>query len=130
VLGLAEALQRPGIEVSLELHRLNEEVLTAELTLPDETSAVVLKALVWERRRAARDAVDLWRTLEVAAAAGVSPDEFSKQDGVRSAEISRRSLGGLSSNAMKAITSAQGLSDEAAQQRHTRIQALLQRVFG
>ena len=130
VLGLAEALRRPGVEVSLELLRLNEKVLTARLTLPDEASAVVLKALVWERRGAARDAVDLWRTLEVAFAASVSPNEFSEEAGVKSAEIATRSFANISSDAMKAITSAQGLSDEAAQQRHTRIQALLQRVFG
>ena len=111
VLGLAEALRRPGVEVSLELLRLNEQVLTARLTLPDEASAVVLKALVWERRGAAKDAVDLWRTLEVAFAASVSPNEFSEEAGVTSAEIARRSFANISSDAMKAITSAQGLSD-------------------
>ena len=130
VLGLAEALQRPGIEVSLELHRLNGETLTAKLTLPDEVSAVVLKALVWDRRGASKDAVDLWRMLEVAVAAGVSPDDFSEGAGTKSAEIARRSFERLNEGAMKAIVSAQHLSDEAAQQRHTRIQALLQRVIG
>lgn len=130
VLGLAEALQRPGVEVSLELHRLNRERLTAELTLPDEASAVVLKALVWDRRGASKDAVDLWRMLEAAVAAGVSPDEFSEGAGAKSAEVARRSFEKVNEGAMKAITSAQRLSDEAAQQRHTRIQALLRRLFG
>jgi phage tail protein X len=130
VLGLAEALQRPPVEVSLELQRLNGDMLYAELTLPDEASAVMLKALVWQRRSASKDAVDLWRTLEVAAAAGVSPDEFSLGPGKKSAEITRQSFEQVRGGAMKAITSAQGLSDQAVQERHTRIQALLQRVFG
>lgn len=130
VLGLAEALQRPGVKVSLELHRLNGETLHAELTLPDEASGVMLKAFAWNRRGASKDAVDLWRMLEVANAAGVSPDEFSAEAGTHSADISRRSLEKVNEGAMKAITSAQGLSDEAAQQRHTRIQALLRSVFG
>lgn len=130
VLGLAEALLRPGVEVSLDLHRLNGEILTAELILPDEVSAVVLKALVWNRRGASKDAVDLWRMLEVAVAAGVSPDAFSEGAGTESAEIARRSFEKLNEGAMKAIVSAQRLSGEAAQQRYTRIQALLQRVIG
>lgn len=130
VLGLAEALRRPGVEVSLDLHRLNGEALTAELTLPDEASAVMLKALVWDRRGASKDAVDLWRMLEVAIAAGISPEEFSEGAGAKSAEIARRSFEKVNEGAMKAIASAQRLSDEAAQQRHTRIQALLRRVLG
>lgn len=130
VLGLAEALQRPGVVVSLELERLNGEMLTAKLTLPDEVSAVVLKALVWDRRGASKDAVDLWRTLEVALAADVSPDEFSSGTEAKSAEVARRSFEKVDEGAMKAITSAQRLSRQAAQQRHTRIQALLRGVFG
>jgi hypothetical protein len=130
VLGLAEAFLRPGIEVSLDLQRLNGEMLKAVLTLPDEASAVILKALVWDRRGATKDAVDLWRSLEVAVAAGVAPEEFSEGAGTKSAEIARRSFEKVNAGAMKAITSAQRLSEAAAQQRHTRIQALLRRVFG
>jgi hypothetical protein len=129
VLGLAEALMRPGVAVSLELQRLNGETLMAELTLPDEASAFILKALVWGRRGSSKDAVDLWRTLEVAVAAGVLPDEFSGGTGEKALKIARRSFDNVNDGAMKAMTSALRLSDEAAQQRHTRIQALLQRVF-
>ncbi|MGI8519655.1 MAG: hypothetical protein ACR2MC_03435 [Actinomycetota bacterium] len=130
VLGLAEALQRPGVEVSLELQRLNGETLRAKLMLPDEPSALMLKALVWQRRGAPKDAVDLWRMLEVGVAAGVSPDQFVGSTGEKSAEIAKRSFDKLNDGAMNAITSAQRLSDKAAQQWHTRIQALLRRVFG
>lgn len=130
VLGLAEALKRPGIAVSLELQRLNGDVRTAELTIPDEVSALALKALVWRRRGAAKDAVDLWRTLEVAATAGVSPGEFSDGTTATAAEIAKTSFNEINDGAMKAITSAQRLSAEVAQQRHTRIQAQLRRVVG
>lgn len=76
--GLAEALMRPGIAVSLELQRLSGIMITAELTLPDEASAIVLKALAWQQRGASKDAVDLWRTLEVAAVASVSRETFAR----------------------------------------------------
>lgn len=129
VLGLAEALKRPGIAVSLELKRLNGDVLLTELTLPDEVSALVLKALVWQRRGADKDAVDLWRTLEVAAVAGVSSDDLSGAAAEKAADIAKRSFEKLDGGAMKTIASAQQLSHGATQQRHTRIQALLHRVL-
>jgi len=128
--GLAEALMRQGVTVSPELLRLNGNTITAELTLPDESSAVVLKALAWQQRAASKDAVDLWRTLEVAAVAGVSIGAFAGDSGKRAEEIARQSFQRVNDGAMKAITSAQRLGEDAAQQRHTRIQALLQRVFG
>ena len=128
--GLAEALKRPGIAVSLELQRLNGDVLSAELTLPDEVSALALKALVWRRRGATNDAIDLWRTLEVAAVAEVTPADFSNGAAAQAAEIAKHSFEKIDEGAMKAIASAQRLSGEAAQQRHTRIQALLRRVIG
>lgn len=129
VLGLAEALKRAGIEVSLKLQRLNGDVVTADLTLPDEVSATTLKALVWRRRAAPKDAVDLWRMLEVANAAGLSPDDFAEGGPADAAQIARRSFEKVDGGAMKAITAAQGLSEEGAQQLHTRIQALLRRIF-
>lgn len=43
--GLAEALNRPGVRLDLKLQRLNAEVLTATVTLADEVSLLVLKAL-------------------------------------------------------------------------------------
>lgn len=128
--GLAEALRRPGINVLLELQRLNGTVVSAEVMLPDEASALVLKALVWQRRGVDKDAVDLWRMLEVAAAAGVSPGSFSDVAGAKASEIAKRSFGKVDDGAMKSMTSAQHLSAQAAQRRHTRIQALIQRVLG
>lgn len=128
--GLAEALTRAGIDVSLDLQRLNGQGLSAELTLPDEASAVSLKALAWHQRGASKDAVDLWRTLEVAAVAGVSQGDFLGESGKRVEEIARHSFERVNDGAMKALSTAQRLSTGAAQERHTRIQALLKRVFG
>lgn len=42
--GLASALQNPAIEMSLELHRLNGDLLDVEVSVADEVSALVLKA--------------------------------------------------------------------------------------
>ena len=68
--------------------------------------------------------------LEVANAGGVSPDEFVQGVTADAAEIARRSFEMVDDGAMKAITSAEKLSDEEAQRLHTRIQALLRRVLG
>ncbi|KQS71147.1 hypothetical protein [Modestobacter sp. Leaf380] len=46
--------------------------LVADLTLPDVVSAICLKAHAYTGRMTDRDAVDLWRLLEVALAAGVT----------------------------------------------------------
>jgi len=43
--GLATALTRPLVKMSLELQRLKGEVLDIELVFPDEVSALVLKSL-------------------------------------------------------------------------------------
>lgn len=128
--GLAESLMRPGIDISLELHRLNGDILDAKLVLPQEASAVELKALAWRQRSASKDAVDLWRTLEVAAVAGVSRSDFENATGEIVVEITRQAFEKVNDGAMKALASAQRLNNDAAQERHTRIQALLQRVFG
>jgi hypothetical protein len=127
--GLAESLLRPGIEIALELHRLNGTALQAELVLPDEASAVMLKALAWRQRSASKDAVDLWRTLEVAVVAGVSPSDFQSATGEGIREIAQQAFERVNDGAMKAIASAQRLSNDSVQERHTRIQALLRRVL-
>ncbi len=128
--GLAESFIRPGIHISLELHRLNGDTLQAQLVLPDEASAIALKALAWRQRSAAKDAVDLWRTLEVAAVAGVSPGNFEDSTGEIVRGIAHQAFEQVNEGAMKALASAQSLGRDAAQERHTRVRALLRRVFG
>ena len=90
----------------------------------------MLKALAWKTRAASKDAIDLWRTLEVAAVASVSPEAFTNEPFRAAAEVARQSFEATDGGAMRAIISAQGISTEVAQQRHTRILALIRRVFG
>ena len=42
--GLAAALHRDPVTMTLELHRLNGDTLIAELSFPDEVAALILKA--------------------------------------------------------------------------------------
>jgi hypothetical protein len=78
VRGLAYAFNRPVVDVDLEMMRLNGELLRARVALPDEASVVVLRSFAWQVRGADTDAVDLWRSLEIAHAAGVSPERFRR----------------------------------------------------
>lgn len=124
--GLAIALKRPGIELEVALRRLNEEVLNVRVVVPDEVSAVVLKALAWRQRAAARDAVDMWRTLEVAFAAGLRAADF---DGAWSTadRVLDEAFAKPDGAAMKGIAESGSLSASASGERHTRIRALLNR---
>lgn len=130
VRGLADALRRPGIVVELELQRLTGDVLMVRTVIPNEVSAVILKAFAWSTRASEKDAVDMWRMLEVASIAGLRASDFRDGDGPRAAEIVRSALGGQPGEAINAIARAGSLSAEAAQYRRTRIQGLVKRVLG
>lgn len=125
--GLAIALKRPGIELDVELHRLNHETLNVRVVVPDEVSAVVLKALAWRQRAAAKDAVDMWRTLEVAFAGGMRPADF---DGswAKADRVLDEAFAKPDGAAMQAIAESGSLSSSASRKRHTRIRALMNRL--
>lgn len=128
VLGLALALKRPGIELELTLQRINGETLDVRLVIPDEVSALVLKVLAWKRRSAPKDAVDIWRMLEVSLAAGLEPRHF--EDAWSGAdEVLTDDFSSLDGPAMKAFAAAGSLSEEMRRERHTRIRALIQRFL-
>lgn len=81
--GLALALARPptSIDVTVELRdpRLAEQAGLPDIftvRVPDPISALVVKALAWASRKADRDAADVWRLLEVAAATGITPNDW------------------------------------------------------
>jgi hypothetical protein len=128
--GLADALRRPAAPVSLRLGRLNGDDLEAEITLPDEASALILKALAWETRGAPRDAVDLWRMLEVAVTAGVGGVGFAGGQGPRAVRIVRAAFTDRNGLAIRYLATERRLSQEAAGRLHTRLQALAKRVLG
>ncbi len=130
VLGLQFALARPPATIALELRRLNGQTLRCELPFADELSALVLKSLATSVRSKDTDIADVWRCLEIALAAGLSPDDFSSGVRAESADVIRDLFGSRYGSPMAAIAAEQRLSIEAADERYTRIRALIARVLG
>lgn len=128
--GLQLALSRPPVSLALELRRLNGETLLARIPFPDEVSALVLKSLVTEVRVKDTDVADLWRCLEIAHAAGVKPGDFATsmaREGTAQVQALFRRRDGAG---MAALIAEQHLASHAADQRFTRIRALIERVLG
>lgn len=129
-LGLATALQRPAIEMSVVMHRLDGEILEAELLVPDEVSALTLKAFATTVRSKSTDVVDIWRCLEVAYAAGVRSGEFDRGEPLEAASIVRLLFRNRQGHGIRALTDQMKLSSEGADARFTRLRALIDRVLG
>lgn len=128
--GLAAALGRPAVIMTLELLRLNRETLHATLPFPDEVSALVLKAHATRVRVKATDATDIWRCLEIALAAGVIPQDFVRSGRDQAAGIVRALFQHRTGAGMTALTEELGLSRQAADHRFTRIRAIIERTLG
>jgi len=128
--GLASALQRSAVVVAVTMHRLDGEVLQAQVPLPDEQSTLILKALAWKERASPKDAVDIWRALEIAHAAGVKPDGFLSADDKAAREIVGSAFAELTSTGTQAMVSLQNLSTRVATLRHTRVRVLSRSVLG
>lgn len=126
--GLADAMRRPGVSVTADLRLTTGEVLQTTVVLPDAVGTLVMKAQVRTVRNEARDADDLWRCLEIAAAEGVTRDTFGETESLRELRpILRRELGN-GGPALVEITT--GLQADAAARMRTRIRALLAEVVG
>jgi len=78
ILGLAEAFLRPSVTLDARLVLTTGEDLEARLSLPDALATLALKCGARISRDDSRDAEDLWRCLEVAAAEGVDPSVFDQ----------------------------------------------------
>lgn len=130
VLGLAAALSRRPVTIKLELRRLNGDTLLATLPFPDEASALVLKSLATRVRTKATDVADIWRCLEISFAARVTPPDFRGTVRTEAAAIVRSLFGHREGAGMAALAEDQHLSQQAADQRFTRIRALSTRVLG
>jgi len=76
--GLAIALLRPSVTVDVTMTRLNKKRLRAPVLLPDEASCLILRVEAWKVRGDDRDAVDVWRALEIAYRAKVKPELFQE----------------------------------------------------
>ena len=116
--------------IVLQLRRLNGQMLQCDLPFADELSALVLKSLATSVRSKDTDIGDVWRCLEIAFAAGLKPADFV--DGVRadSAEVIRTLFGSRRGAGMAVLAAEQHLSAQAADERFTRVQALMARVLG
>jgi hypothetical protein len=128
--GLQLALARPPARITLEMRRLNGEVLQCELPFADEVSALVLKGLVTRVRSKDTDIADIWRCLEIAFAAGARPEDFASGVRAESAELIRAIFSSRRHSPAAALAPGQQLSAEAAGARLTRIRALIARVLG
>lgn len=117
--GLATALRRPPVPVELAMTRLDETRLTATIILPDEVATLVLRAHAWRTRLTDTDAEDLWRSLEIAYAAGVAPSDFRTADERRAGAITR-----------EAFERDGGMASLAVGNRIGRVRALIARVLG
>lgn len=105
--GLSLALARTALSITVTTqlrdptlaHTVNLPT-TFPVLVPDPMSALAIKALAWASRHSARDAVDVWRLLEVASAAGLTPTDWSdtgvRGDARRALDTSfgRRNAGG------------------------------------
>lgn len=125
--GLAEALRRPGIALDVEMHLTDRTQHRAVVVIPDAIGTLALKAGARTVRNETRDAEDLWRCLEVAAAEGVSPVDFDDPalSGLQQLLAHEFGDGGSSLPVLTA-----GLQDEAAARMRTRLRALLAEVVG
>jgi hypothetical protein len=127
--GLALALKREPVLLRMELHRLNGERLDVEVAFPDEIAALTLKAFASQVRNKPIDIVDVWRCLEVAYAAGTNSAAFTDGEAAEAARIIRTLFDRRDGDGMSALVGEQRLSATAADERFTRIRALIQRVL-
>ena len=128
--GLPDALNRSPVVVALRLVRLDGSILQARLPIPDVPASLGLKAFAWASRQTPKDAVDLWRCLEVARADGVGPDEFTTGRLPEAAGIIRSVLRRPDGPALLAAARQRGLAGEARLRFGTRVAALITSALG
>jgi hypothetical protein len=127
--GLAEAIRRPSIDVHLRMVRLDGSTRDASLRVPDEVGAFTLKSLATTVRSKPTDTVDVWRCLELLAAAGVRPASFTNDEAIAAARRARQLFDDRDARGMSDLASERSLRPAAADALHTRIVALMQRCL-
>ena len=126
--GLAVSLRRSGIAVDTQLRLLDGEVRETTVMLPDALATLILKARARTVRDEARDAADLWRCLEIAAADGVTPETVDSEPGADDLRTLLNRELGPDGTSLDTIT--QGLQGDAAARLRTRIRSLLADAIG
>lgn len=121
--GLALALARPATRVRVDVRLTSGTRLVTVLAIPDVASALCLKAYAYRGRFEARDALDIWRLLEAAHAAGIGAADWPKGGvGLDAARILHSHFG---------LPSSRGPLSATASRRHqARIRALVAQVVG
>jgi hypothetical protein len=130
VLGLAEPFLTDPVVVMLNASLTDGTVLRIRVPIPDEASALVLKSFAWKTRSEGKDAVDIWRMLEVAALSGLKPRDFEGEIRRRAAEIIQGAFSDSKGFAQAQLAAALGESTEEAGRLGTRIRALIKSVLG
>jgi hypothetical protein len=114
------------VTIDAELHTTDGNVLNTNVVLPDAVGTLALKAWARSVRNETRDAEDLWRCLEIAAADGVTSEVFDGDEPLEELRgILWRELG-PGGHSLPTLTG--DLRQEAAAQLRTRIRALLAEV--
>lgn len=121
--GLVFALNRAGTPVNVGVRLTTGHDLAVDVVLPDVVAAICLKAYSYIGRMSDRDAVDLWRLLEAAAAAGVTATGWPPGPTPREAATVLRKHFGQAGSPGLARTGA-------SQADRTRIRALVAHVIG
>ena len=124
--GLAIAMEAPAT-VQLRLIRLNGESSDIRVVLPDEVGCLILRAHVWKLRLQERDAIDVWRALEIAHRAGVTSQAFGGPAGV-AAEIVRSDFGNVDASGVQAAIAGRTLVPSGP--KRARIVALARAIVG
>jgi hypothetical protein len=126
--GLALALRRPPVVIDAEFRLTDGVTVTTRVALPDAIGTLALKAGVRTVRSEVRDAQDLWRCLEIAAADGVVPGDFESEAALEALrEVLHREVG-PDGHALSAIIA--DMSDDAAVRLRTRLRGLLAEIVG
>jgi hypothetical protein len=138
-----------GVVVTIEVGMLAEAIATATdhavrlvetngaqtdvvVPVPHPLAALALKLSAWEARRARKDALDVWRCLEVCAHDRLDKTSWPALPDLRtSAERTwRRAFGTLTSEGVVAAVSYASLTGDAATRRAARMVFLGNAIFG
>ncbi|MGW0507009.1 hypothetical protein [Micromonospora sp. NPDC003241] len=119
--GLVLALHRPAESLTAHVQLTSGRGLRLRVVLPDVTSALCLKALAYRGRFAAKDAVDLWRLINAAYAAGLRVADWpGSVTGRQAAAVLHRFFGAPGAAGLKQASPRVG--------DRTRLRALLREV--
>ncbi|HZP14599.1 MAG TPA: hypothetical protein VFA96_02160, partial [Nocardioides sp.] len=118
----------PRRDRTVRFHLADSTILHTDVVLSGAAGTLALKAGARSVCTETRDAQDLWRCLEIAAAAGVTPELFTAPGPLHDvARVVHRELG-PGGHSLPALTAE--LHPDAAARLRTRLRGLLAEVLG